>query len=102
MSRDAAIKDLVASYSPQENCDAKFLEKFKIALSECATKVALAKKDCPTLIAENLPNELDEKQAYKLVGRSKACVLVTIWGRPYNGLVVDRAAEKMWEKEHDN
>jgi hypothetical protein len=100
MPRDVTVSDLVESYSPQENCRAEFLERFTITSSDCAARVALAKTTCPALIVEGLPDVLDEKHVYRLMGRSKVCVLTTIWGRPYNGAAADRAADRMWAKDH--
>lgn len=100
MPRDATIADLVSAYSPATQCTARMLSISKITLSECTLRVATARKDCRTLIAEDLPSQLDEKQTNRLVARSQACVFLSIHGRPYSNVSADQAAEKMWARHH--
>lgn len=100
MSRDAAARDLVDDYVPRKHCAEPFMQKFQLDAAECAARLATARERCPSMITDGLPAELDEKLAYRLVGRSKVCMLTTLLQRAYNAEAADRASEVMWEKDH--
>lgn len=98
LPRDASVRDIVAAYSVEKTCHPAFLEKFHLSKQACSAKLELARQDCPALIAAGLPDWLDERQTYMLMGRSRVCLLTTIWGRPYNSDAADRASEEIWKK----
>jgi hypothetical protein len=98
--RDAAVADIMNGYSTEESCSEPMLRVAKRTAAECADLLALAKKRCPARIAEGLPDELTERDAYRLAGRSKVCVLLTISGRPYRNEPADRASEALWKRDH--
>jgi hypothetical protein len=100
MPRDAAVADIMNGYSTDESCSERMLRVVKRNAEECADFLVLAKKTCPAKIAEGLPDELTERDAYRLAGRSKVCVILTISGRPYRNEPADRAAEALWKRDH--
>jgi len=99
LARDASAQDIVAGFSIEKTCHLKFLEKFKLTRNNCGAKLELARKNCAALIVEGLPEWLQERQLYTLMGRSRVCLLSTIWGQPYNREAADHASEAMWKKD---
>ena len=93
MSRDAAISELIGSYSLK--CLPRTAEALKISESECAARAEGAKKTCPALIADGLPPQIDEKQLSRLVARASGCHMRTIMGKPYDNAPYDRSAAEM-------
>jgi hypothetical protein len=100
MPRDASVADILNTYSVEQSCSERMLRVVKRTAAECADRLALAKKECAAKIAEGLPDELTERDAYRLAGRSKVCVLLTISGRPYRNAPADSAAEALWKRDH--
>lgn len=100
MPRAATVADIMNGYSAEESCSERMLRVVKRTAEECADFLALAKKTCPAKIAEGLPDKLTERDVYRLAGRSKVCVILTISGRPYRNEPADRAAEALWERDH--
>jgi len=99
MPRDAAIAELVNTYS-DASCRPYLLEKLKITREECAARSQSAKKLCPSLIAANLPERIDEKQLSMLVARAAGCHTTTILGKPYNNAPWDHGALEMLKQQH--
>ncbi len=100
MPRDATVRDLVDGYSAQKQCNDGFLQKFKLSAADCAARVETARNECPAMIADGLPDELDVRLAYRAVGRSRVCLLTTIWQRPYNAEAADRASDALYAKDN--
>jgi hypothetical protein len=99
MPRDAAIAQLVASYSTA-GCTSRFVDALKITQEECAERVASAKKDCPILIADGLPPMINEKQVQMVVARAMGCKFAKTTGKPYDNAPWDRSAEAALLQQH--
>jgi hypothetical protein len=95
--RIAAIMD---GYSVALGCSETMLRVVERTAEQCADLLALAKKTCRAKIADGLPDKLDERDAYRLASRSKACIIRTIRGEAYRNEPADRESETLWKRDH--
>ena len=93
------VKMYAGTYSPETTCTERVLAPLKITPEECKARVEKAKLECPAQISIGLPAQLDEKQAFILVGRSRWCLTKVVIGQQYRNEDFDPLSEKMW---HDH
>jgi hypothetical protein len=100
MPRDFTIAAIMDGYSVALGCSETMLRVVERTAEQCADLLALAKKTCPAKIADGLPDKLDERDAYRLASRSKACIIRTIRGEAYRNEPADRESETLWKRDH--
>jgi len=99
MPRDSTISYFVDSwYTLKENCNKGMLKLLKIDGTECNKRVEAAKTTCPIVVAEDIPEAMDERQTHMLISRTKLCVKLIILGRAHDNELADKVGEKMWER----
>jgi hypothetical protein len=100
MPRDFTIAAIMDGYSVALGCSETMLRVVERTAEQCADLLALAKKTCRAKIADGLPDKLDERDAYRLASRSKACIIRTIRGEAYRNEPADRESETLWKRDH--
>jgi hypothetical protein len=100
MPRDFTIAAIMDGYSVALGCSETMLRVVERTAEQCAGLLALAKKTCRAKIADGLPDKLDERDAYRLASRSKACIIRTIRGEAYRNEPADRESETLWKRDH--